>query len=117
MKAFTARLYEECLDRSPDEGGLNEWANHLKTGKKTGAKVAYGIIYSEEFLQRNVSNEEYVTILYRVFFNREPDGGGFNEWVSHLNSGKSRKWVLAGFINSQEFKILCAEYGIRPGSI
>jgi len=117
VKAFTARLYQECLGRSPDAGGLNEWADQLKTGAKTGAKVAYGFVFSEEFLQRNVSNGEYVTILYRVFFNREPDSGGYNDWVGHLNSGKSRKWVLAGFINSQEFKNLCAEYGINPGSI
>jgi len=27
------------------------------------------------------------------------------------------KRVLAGFINSQEFKNLCATYGINPGSI
>jgi hypothetical protein len=117
VKAFVARFYQECLDRSPDNGGLNGWADKLASGAKTGANVAYGFVFSDEFKQKNVSNEEYITILYRVCFNREPDIGGYNCWLDHLNNGKSRKWVLARFIKSKEFKNLCAAYGIKPGSI
>jgi hypothetical protein len=117
VRAFTTRFYKLCLSRDPDGAGLNGWVNGLKTGAITGAKVAYGFVFSDEFIKRNVSNEEYLTILYRAFFNREPDSGGYNGWLASLNAGKSRKSVLAGFINSQEFKNLCAAYGIKPGSI
>jgi hypothetical protein len=117
VKAFTTRFYKLCLSRDPDGAGLNGWVNGLKTGAITGAKVAYGFVFSDEFIKRNVSNEEYLTILYRAFFNREPDSGGYNGWLASLTAGKPRKWVLAGFINSQEFKNLCAVYGIKPGSL
>ena len=117
IKAFVTRLYQLCFSRDPDSAGLNGWASDLKTGSKTGADVAYGFIFSEEFIKRNVSNEEYIKILYRAFFNREADSGGYNGWLTGLNAGNSRIWVLAGFINSQEFKNLCTIYGINPGSL
>ena len=117
VAAFVTRFYQECLSRDPDSAGLNGWVDWLVTGVKTGADVAYGFVFSDEFIQRGVSNEEYLTILYRAFFNREPDSSGYNIWLGYLNTGKSRAWVLAGFINSQEFKNLCATYGINPGSI
>jgi TolB protein len=117
VAAFVTRFYQLCLSRDPDSAGLNTWVNWLVTGAKTGADVAYGFVFSDEFIARNVSNEQYLTILYRAFFNREPDSGGYSGWLGYLNTGASRQWVLAGFINSQEFKNLCAAYGINPGSI
>ena len=115
--SFVTRFYQLCLSRDPDAGGLSGWVDGLATGAKTGADVAHGFVFSPEFIQRNVSNEEYVTILYRAFFNREPDSGGYSNWLNHLSTGKSRLWVLAGFVNSQEFKNLCTNYGINPGSL
>lgn len=115
IEAFVTHFYQECLSREPDSSGLNGWVDGLITKTITGADVAYGFVFSDEFIQRNVSNEEYLTMLYRAFFDREPDSGGFNNWLSYLNTGKSRKWVLACFINSDEFKNLCADYEIKPG--
>ena len=117
VAAFVTRFYQECLSRDPDAGGLNTWVDWLESGAKTGADVAYGFVFSDEFIQRGVSNSEYLTILYRAFFAREPDSGGYNTWLGYLNTGKSRQWVLAGFINSDEFKNLCSAYGINPGSL
>jgi len=79
-----------------------------------GANVANGFIFSPEFVSRNTSNEEFVTILYRAFFNREPDPGGYAGWVNYLYSGASREDVLNGFIYSVEFENLCSNYGITP---
>ena len=117
IAAFVTRFYQECLSRDPDSAGLNGWVDSLRTGAKTGADVAYGFVFSDEFIARGVSNEEYLTILYRAFFNREPDSGGYSGWLDYLNTGKSRAWVLAGFVNSKEFKELCSRYGISPGNI
>ena len=116
VKAFTTRFYNLCLSRDPDSAGLNGWVNGLNTGAITGADVAYGFLFSDEFIKRNVSNEEYITILYRAFFNREPDSGGYSGWLARLNAGKSRTWILDCFISSKEFKTLCAAYGINARS-
>ncbi len=114
---FVTRFYELCLQRPPDPTGLSGWVNELASRKKTGSDVAYGFVFSEEFLNRSVTNEQFLTIMYRAFFNRDPDGPGFAGWLDELNRGRSRQYVLAGFVNSQEFKNLAAAFGINPGTL
>ena len=114
VQAFVTRFYQQCLGRNPDAAGLNGWVNALLNGTLCGADVANGFIFSREFIARNTSNETFLTILYRAFFDREPDDGGFTGWISQLNIGASRQSVLDGFIYSQEFSNLCANYGISP---
>ena len=76
--------------------------------------VADGFIYSQEFINKNTTNDEYLTILYVAFFNRAPDQTGWDAWIAELNSGKDRSYVLDGFLGSQEFINLCEDYGITP---
>lgn len=114
---FVARFYKECLGRTADASGLNQWVANLQSGKTTGAKVAYGFVFSQEFINKKVSNETYVTILYKAFFNRTPDSAGYASWIKQLKSGTDRKTVLAGFVNSKEFADLAAKYGIQPGTL
>ena len=114
VEQFVSRFYQVCLERQPDQDGLNKWVDSLLDGTKTGADVAKGFIFSAEFTEKNYNNETFVTILYRAFFDREPDSGGFNSWVSNLNNGTSRQKVVDGFTHSQEFVDLCSKYGILP---
>ncbi len=117
VSAFVTRFYQLCLSREPDPTGLNGWTDYLLTGQKTGAEVAYGFIYSPEFISKNVSNHDFLLVMYKAFFNREPDPAGYQGWLNALNSGRSRQFVLAGFVNSQEFKNLSASFGINPGTL
>ena len=75
--------------------------------------MAEGFIYSTEFMNKNTSNSEYLLILYKAFFDRDPDQGGWDIWLAELNAGKDRGEVLDGFIYSQEFANLCDKYGIK----
>jgi len=112
VQSFVTRFYEQCLGRQPDPGGLNEWVGRLLNGSRTGADVAEGFVFSEEFTSKNHSDEAFVTILYRAFFNREPDSNGYSAWLGRMAGGMSRKSVLDGFLKSQEFAQLCSNYGI-----
>ena len=114
--AFVTRFYQQCLNRSPDEAGLDNWVASLNSGEKAGADLAESFIFSEEFENRNTSDEEYIDILYRAFFNREADQAGYNNWMSLLTSGASRASVLDGFTSAQEFIALCDAYGIPATS-
>ena len=116
VDAFVTRFYRQCLNREPERTGLVDWVNALLNGTLYGADVANGFIFSQEFINRNTSNEDFVTILYRAFFGREPDTPGFNGWVNYLYNGATRQDVLNGFIYSQEFENLCTSYGISPYS-
>jgi len=114
--AFVTRFYQLCLKRDPDVLGLDGWVTSLLSGKNVGADVAEGFIYSPEFTKTVISNEEYLNILYKAFFNRDPDPAGLQNWLDVLNSGTDRAYVLNGFIYSVEFGELCAKYGITPSN-
>ncbi|SHO80805.1 Cysteine protease [hydrothermal vent metagenome] len=111
---FVTRFYTTVLDRNPDITGLNNWVEELESGAKSGSDIAYGFIFSTEFKNRDVDNEEYLDILYKSFFNRDGDVGGIANWMNKLNSGESKFKVLDGFLNSKEFANLCKSYGITP---
>lgn len=110
---FVVRCYRLCLGRDADESGLNGWCNAILTGKNTAKQAAAGFVFSDEFKKKNLSDTEYVKTLYRVFMDREADGAGLNAWVKVLRSGKSREHVFNGFADSNEFREICARYGIK----
>lgn len=114
---FVSRMYTVVLGRTPDPVGLADWSGWLKANTMDGAALSEGFILSPEFTGKNVSNDEYVNILYRTFFDREADAAGKKTWIDYLNAGTSRRFVLAGFVNSAEFDTLCAQYGIIRGTM
>ena len=124
VEAFVTRFYQECLGRNPGSTSLNNWTNYLLSGEKTGAEVAYGFVFSPEFLDMNTTDEEFLYVLYEAFFNRQPDQGGYDRWLNELSdqtpqvgAKAARKNVLNGFLGAPEFKNLCDEYGITRGTV
>ncbi len=114
---FVERLYSEVMGRNPDQTGMDTWVGVLKSGEYTGAQVAEGFIISDEFLNKDMTNEEYVRIMYRAFFNRDADAVGLETWTGALANGWTKRAVFAGFANSNEFSALCDAYGITQGSV
>lgn len=114
VEGFVERFYVTFLERNSDQAGLDYWTNALLNGEEAGADIAIGFLSSQEFVSRYTTNEEFVYILYRAFFNREPDNDGFNNWINHLNNEEYRDFTLFGFLYSKEFSNLCEEYGISP---
>ena len=117
VKAFVKRFYKEVMNREGDEGGVNYWADALLSKEKTGADVANYFALSPEFEAKNLNNDAFVRVMYKAFFNREADAGGYATWMEWLSKGRTRKSVVAEFVNSEEFKTLCMNYGINPGQI
>ncbi len=112
---FVTRCYEEALNRTPDSEGLANWTNSLVDRSLSGTQLAYGIIFSPEFQNRNLSNEDFVECLYQMFLDRPSDPAGKADWVSQLNNGASREVIFAGFVNSVEYFNLCRTYGLNAG--
>lgn len=111
---FVSRFYETVLGRKAEAAGRIYWVDSLSTGILAGADVARGFIFSQEFTNRALSDSDYVDVLYRAFFNRAPDQAGYSDWMGRLQQGGDRAAVLDGFIFSQEFRNLCANYSILP---
>lgn len=117
INAFVKRMYTVALGREAEGAGLEDWSGRLSNQKIDGAGIAQGFICSAEFTNRKLNNSDYVDVLYHTFFDREPDEGGKNYWLSQLNKGVSRTEVLAGFVNSNEFANLCDSFHIARGTM
>ncbi|MCL2078397.1 MAG: DUF4214 domain-containing protein [Oscillospiraceae bacterium] len=109
--SFLASLYFAALGRTPDEGGFDDWADALESGAMTATDVVYGFVFSPEMVNKNLSDEEYVIMLYAAFFARDPDEGGKAHWLGRLASGATRYDVFLGFANSVEFDVFCDAHG------
>jgi len=103
------------LEREPDADGLEYWAKILTEGTQTGTQVASGFVFSNEFKEKNYCNEHYIKQLYRAFMGREYEADGLSYWLGVMKSGATREAVFNGFSQSNEFKNICASYGIDAG--
>ena len=113
---FVNRLYGYALGRNPDSAGFFDWTNKLLYGQVNGAQVAEGILFSQEYIDRNTDDATYVSTLYHVFFDRDPDPTGLEVWTNALAQGAGRRDVMMGFVNSSEWANNCARAGIYSGS-
>ncbi|MCQ2534311.1 MAG: DUF4214 domain-containing protein [Clostridia bacterium] len=112
---FVERCYQVCLDRNSEQEGKTYWVDKLNNGDACGAQVGYGFVFSQEYSNKNKTDEQYITDLYRMYFDREPDADGYEYWLYNINNGYSREAVFAGFANSEEFYNLCCEYDVVAG--
>ena len=109
---FVERIYQNVLGRSADAEGMTYWVNGIESGRFTPNDVVLNFVNSQEFVSKNVDNAQYVTDLYRAFFDREPDTAGLNNWVNALNNGASRQDVARAFTGTQEWSNVCSFYGL-----
>jgi len=73
VSSFVTRLYQTCLDRGPDPAGLGIGLINLISRKVTGGQTVYGFVFSEEFKNKNLNNNQFLTVIYRAFFDRPAD--------------------------------------------
>ena len=109
---FVDRIYLSVLGRPSEDAGRQYWVNGIENGTLSPSDVALTILNSQEFVGRNLNNEQYVTALYQAFLNRDPDAQGLANWVNALNNGVSRQDIARGFASSAEWSLICQYYGL-----
>lgn len=114
VTGFVTRLYNKALGRNGDDEGMETWCRVILRREDTVENVAKGFIFSGEFMEKNLSNEEYCKVLYRTFLDREYDPDGLRTWMGRLETGDSRENVFYGFARSREFREIMNRYGIEP---
>ncbi len=97
------RLYQAAFNRTPDAGGLGFWIGAMRNGV-TLLDVANGFYGSGEFQSTygQVTDSQFLTLLYRNVLKRAPDQGGLDFWVKAMQSGTPRAQVLQEFSESGE---------------
>ena len=118
FKDFVERLYKVALERPSDLDGKAFWVEKVGSGEYSGADCArFFLLEAPEFMNRNLSVDEFVETLYKIFFNRASDAAGKKGWVDAINSKKmTRQIVVENFIESTEWCNVCAVYGVRSGA-
>ncbi|MGN0348862.1 MAG: DUF4214 domain-containing protein [Roseburia sp.] len=114
--SFVALLYENVLERNAEDSEIQYWIQELESGR-TGSDVAYLFIFSQEFINKGLSDSDYAERLYMSLMGRPSDPGGKSDWLTRLDNGVSREYVLKQFIESAEFTQKCENYGILRGTI
>ncbi|MBO6213957.1 MAG: DUF4214 domain-containing protein [Lachnospiraceae bacterium] len=116
VTCYVGRLYTQALGRAYDLAGMDYWCGVINknTARSNVIDVATnGFFHSEEFVNKKLSNSDYVKVLYRTFLGREYDEAGLADWTKQLDSGKkTRDEVISGFANSVEFSKIMSQYGL-----
>lgn len=102
LDAATLRLYRAFLNREPDIDGVKYWIQQTAFLGASQDDLAYGFGQSAEFLARygQLSNEDFLGILYDNMLGREPDAEGFDYWLGQMNDGTLNqssvvRWIVA----------------------
>lgn len=116
---FVTSLYSDCLGRTPDPAGLNDWCSKLASGQISGKQCAYGFFFSPEFQAKANAWDDttFINAYYKVFLNRASDPNGFAYWQNQIAGTTNDISILfTGFADSTEFAQKCASYGITAGA-
>ena len=117
IRALVTRFYFTMFSRKPEDGAVDKWTNRLMNKESNGEKLARSFALGQECEAKKYSDEEFVKRLYTTFFDREGSAEEVQNWVDKLKAGKSREFVVAGFVNSNEFDKFCKECGIERGTM
>ena len=109
---YLFRCYDIFLDRKPDMNGLIDWVEAFVIRKENPKEITKGFVFSNEMKKQNLSDEEFIKVLYRGLFGREADASGLNDWMKWIDEGKSREDIFEGFTGSKEFYELVKSFGL-----
>ena len=113
LEDFVTRCYRIALGRTPDPQGYADWCRWLKDGTVDAKGCAYGFVFSKEMNAKNLSGEDFVKTMYRLFMDREGEASGVAFWTGYLAAGHSRYEVFLGFADSVEFARIVASFGVE----
>jgi len=109
---YIDRLYISIFGRQPGSAEEAIWVQNIMVQNMTGTQIANGMLNSSEFTSRNLTNQQFVTVLYRTFLDREPDPTGLANWTNALNNGTSRQQLIDTFASLSQWGDICNYYGI-----
>lgn len=105
--ADVLRLYQAFFEREPDVEGAVYWIGQYEAGA-TLDDLAFGFAQSTEFINRyggNLTDREFLEIVYGNVLGRTPDGDGMDYWLSQIEGGLSQHGVVRWVAANDEFAV------------
>lgn len=99
------RLYRAYYLRDSDTSGLTYWRNQAATGMSLW-EISEHFAQAPEFDARygDLSDREFVDLVYRNVMGRGADSGGLSYWLDRLRSGITRGEMMTFFSDSPEYR-------------
>ena len=109
---YVRNFYTGALARQPDATELQQWTTAIDQALAQGYGAVLGevrnlgttLFTSQEYLNRNRTNSEFIIDLYWGYLHRTYDQAGYDGWLAVLNGGATRDEVREGFALSPEFE-------------
>lgn len=98
---FVALLYKTVFERDPDPEGLA--SNVAALDSISRESLIQSFLTSSEYKAKAPTNDAFVKNLYIDLLGRDADLGGLSFWLGQLDTGVSRGFVAANFVQSLEF--------------
>jgi uncharacterized protein (DUF1800 family) len=102
--AAIIRIYFGAYRHIPDFTQLQQWIDKRDQGMPI-ITIAHSLVTSAEFiaLNGNTTNAQFIQVIYRNVFERQPDATGYTYWIGKLDSGEyTRGIMLNAFIETAE---------------
>lgn len=84
INLFISSVYKKTFLRDPEEYGFKYWYNKLISHEYSVRNFLINILNEEEFINKNLSNEEFITSMYSIIADRDPDKDGYKYWLNLL---------------------------------
>ena len=122
VSTFVERVYKIALGREPEIEGWNFWIDKLQKKEITATEfIAENLMTQKEFVERELDKSQFVTTMYSLIVNREPDSEGQKYWERKYDEYKSQTSSIAELrikiaremMDQPEFKELVTNLNLR----
>lgn len=111
ISLFINNVYKKTFSRDPEEEGFKYWYNKLISQEYSVRNFLINILNEEEFINKNLSNENFIISMYSIIANRDPDEKGYNYWLNlfenylkELNEKEAKSKIILRICNEAELK-------------
>lgn len=119
---FVARVYKIALGRDPEVEGWKFWIGKLESKEISATTlIAENLMTQPEFVDRELSKKNFVTTMYSLIVNREPDSEGQSYWERKYDEYRQmtssteelRIKIAREMMDQPEFKELISNLGLK----
>jgi hypothetical protein len=101
---LVSESYEDLLLRKAETEGFEYWVGELESGRLSESGFVLDAMFKSVEYRQRWANRMFVALMYTDVFERVPDQGGYDCYVTALDSSTlTRKQMLDIWLNSSEW--------------
>ena len=118
---FVARIYEAALGRKPEVEGWKFWVQKLESKELSVTQFVYDLIAQDEFVNRFLSKEDFIKMMYIIVVGRDPEEEGQKYWerkydeykLQESSLAELRRRIATEMMSEPEFKDYVTKLGLK----